>query len=65
MVAKPLDDDESVLNYITDLANNNPGKIVLLRGNHEAMAINAIRNGSTDTKDRWFFNGLYFFSVFT
>lgn len=37
-----IEDELNVLNYLIDLYNSNPGKIVLLRGNHEQMALETI-----------------------
>lgn len=50
-------DEEKVLDYITELANNNPGRIILLRGNHEEMAIQFVRSNTPEAKNRWVMNG--------
>lgn len=39
---KSVEDELNVLSYLIDLHNSNPGKIVLLRGNHEQMALEAL-----------------------
>ena len=52
---RSAEDEIAVLNYLIDLHNGNPGKIVLLRGNHEQMAINAISNADCE-EEQWLGN---------
>ncbi|MDD3147086.1 MAG: metallophosphoesterase family protein [Candidatus Riflebacteria bacterium] len=61
---RSVEDEVAVLNYLIDLHNTNPGKIALLRGNHEQMAINAISNAdSEDSQWLWKYNGSQLCSV--
>lgn len=50
-------DEMDVLNYLIELVAKAPGKVVLLRGNHEQMAIDAISSPTDDNLDLWAMNG--------
>ncbi len=61
---RSAEDEIAVLNYLIDLHNGNPGKIVLLRGNHEQMAINAISNADCEEEQwLWKHNGSKLYSI--
>ena len=52
---RSMEDEIATVNYLIDLHNANRGKVVLLRGNHEQMAINNLHKKST-SNDLWLWN---------
>jgi serine/threonine protein phosphatase 1 len=46
-------DDVKVINYLINLANNNPGRVLLLRGNHEDIALRAITTDDPELFKQW------------
>ncbi len=61
---KSAEDEIATLNYLIDLHNANPGKIALLRGNHEQMAINSITDADSEESHwLWKHNGSRLYSI--
>ncbi len=53
----PNDQEMETLFYLKHLKENNPDNIILLRGNHEDMAWNALNQPQEYYKDCWISNG--------
>jgi serine/threonine protein phosphatase 1 len=52
------DDSKAVLEYLIKLRDKNPKKVILLLGNHEQMALDAINNGyGSNEWHHWIRNG--------
>ncbi len=51
-----LEESQTIM-YLVELANNNRGRVILLKGNHEQMAEDAIKNRRGEYWELWRANG--------